>query len=220
MSIRITSRVWEHSRSAGSTLLTALAIADFADDDGEAYPSIAKLAEKARIDERTVQRALLELVRLGELQVEIGAGPNRRNAYRIDPGNLSPRQDATPANTTSTNKGNRHKKKEERVRVRERVTFDASQGVFTNIETLVERWQAAYPKLAIGLEVEKAACWLITNPGKKDFGRFLNGWMQRASRDGTARPATRAGRNAAFADQLFSAGGTHHVVDVEAVEVR
>jgi len=37
MSVRTMARVWEQSQHAGTNLLMLLAIADFADDDGQAY---------------------------------------------------------------------------------------------------------------------------------------------------------------------------------------
>ena len=66
------SRAWRLSRAKGGELLVLLAIGDFADDNGTAYPSIATLAKKARLSERQTQRAVHHLVDLGEL--EIGSG--------------------------------------------------------------------------------------------------------------------------------------------------
>jgi hypothetical protein len=51
MSVRTLNRVWEASRQTGGALLVLLAIADFADDDGLAYPSISTLARKARLSD-------------------------------------------------------------------------------------------------------------------------------------------------------------------------
>ena len=39
MSVRVSSRVWESSAQSGGGLLMLLAIADFADDDGVAFPA-------------------------------------------------------------------------------------------------------------------------------------------------------------------------------------
>ena len=47
---------WQSSRARGTDLLVLLALADIANDDGECWPSIAHLARKCRIDERTTQR--------------------------------------------------------------------------------------------------------------------------------------------------------------------
>lgn len=87
MSVRCLSRVWEHSRHSGTALLMMLAIADFADDDGRAYPSIATLAKKCRMSPRNVNLILAELRKSGELTVRQNEGPNATNLYvvRVQP---------------------------------------------------------------------------------------------------------------------------------------
>jgi hypothetical protein len=91
------SWVWEQSRAEGTDRLILLAIADYAHDDGtEAFPSVATLAEKAKVSERTVQRSIRSLVLLGELQVEQNAGRRGANVYTIRMG----RQSDTPVNLT------------------------------------------------------------------------------------------------------------------------
>lgn len=74
--------VWEHSRSTKSDRLVLLAIADFAHDDGaDAYPFIETLAQKCRLDERTVKLAIGRLVELGELVVELQTGGSARHEF-------------------------------------------------------------------------------------------------------------------------------------------
>lgn len=131
MSVRASSWAWESSRSTGSAFLVLLALADHAGQDGgDCWPSVARLARRCRVDERTVQRALDKLQELGELVVEHNAGPRGTNRYRLTmatappldldgpqpgdnpgeeaPGLVEPRQDATPgklpppASTTET----------------------------------------------------------------------------------------------------------------------
>lgn len=92
--------VWNHSPVAGNERLTLLAIADNASDDGtNAWPSIDTLARKTRLDKRTVRRIILRLESGGHLHVDYQAGPRGTNRYAVimDPGNLPPRQNATPA---------------------------------------------------------------------------------------------------------------------------
>jgi hypothetical protein len=89
--------VWESSRSEGIARLVLLAIADAASDDGgDAWPSVHTLASKAKVGERTVQRAVRRLVELGELEVRSNAGKHGVNVYRI----LMGRQSDTPVNLT------------------------------------------------------------------------------------------------------------------------
>jgi hypothetical protein len=83
MSIYCISKVWAHSRATESELIVLLAIADFADDAGYAYPSTATLAAKARISERTAQRAIRRLEQMGEITVDAQAGQRGCNLYRL-----------------------------------------------------------------------------------------------------------------------------------------
>ena len=87
MSIRLSDTVWGYSKARGSTFTVGLGIADYADDEGYAWPSIERLATKCRVSKRTVNTAVKELVRLGEIEiVERGGyryGKPRANTYRI-----------------------------------------------------------------------------------------------------------------------------------------
>lgn len=83
MSVRTLSRVWEHSQHGGTGLLMLLAIADFSDDEGRAYPSVSTLAKKCRMQPRNAQTLLAELRASGELEVRINAGPKGCNQYRV-----------------------------------------------------------------------------------------------------------------------------------------
>lgn len=75
------SRVWETSCAKEGDLLVLLAIADSANDGGEAWPSIETLAAKARLNRRHVFRILKRLEDMGELEVVHASG--HRNRYRI-----------------------------------------------------------------------------------------------------------------------------------------
>lgn len=83
MSVRTMAAVWERSQHSGTHLLMLLAIADFADDEGRAYPSVPTLAKKCRMRERNAQYILAELVGSGELSTQRGKGPRGSNVYRI-----------------------------------------------------------------------------------------------------------------------------------------
>lgn len=63
-------------------MLVALALADFANfETGCAWPSIERLATKARTSVRGVQEAVKTLAEAGKVRVEIGAGQNGTNRY-------------------------------------------------------------------------------------------------------------------------------------------
>jgi Helix-turn-helix domain len=86
MSIRIMSRVWDHYPGKGSDLLAMLALADWSDDDGRCYPSIAALAKKIRLKERQTQNAVRELIEQGFVSVtgnEAGGAPGMTRRYRV-----------------------------------------------------------------------------------------------------------------------------------------
>lgn len=83
MSIRTMDRVWKISTQSGGKLLLLLAIADFANDDGMAYPGIDTLAQKTRQSRRTVQRQLSELEAEGEIAIEPGTGRSNTNTYWV-----------------------------------------------------------------------------------------------------------------------------------------
>ncbi|MDP3251304.1 MAG: helix-turn-helix domain-containing protein [Hydrogenophaga sp.] len=77
------AKVWELSQHGGTSLLMLLAIADFADDEGNAYPSVTTLAEKCRMKQRNAQVILSALRESGELVVRSNEGPKGTNTYRV-----------------------------------------------------------------------------------------------------------------------------------------
>ena len=110
MSVRCMTWVWDHSTVGGTERLVLLALADCANDEGrECWPSIATLARKCRVDERTVQRVIRRLAERGHLLILPSSGGRAANRYAVlmggypqprqdaTPGNPPPRQDATPA---------------------------------------------------------------------------------------------------------------------------
>lgn len=91
------AEVWDRSKQSGTNLLMLLAIADFADDDGRAYPSVASLARKCRMKPRNAQTILANLRESGELTIRVGSGPKGTNLYRIPPlQGIAPLQDSAP----------------------------------------------------------------------------------------------------------------------------
>jgi hypothetical protein len=83
MSVRTLTTVWDGSRHSATNLLMLLAIADFADDAGRAYPSVAGLAAKCRMKPRNANYILADLQRSGELRVLQNKGPSGKNLYQI-----------------------------------------------------------------------------------------------------------------------------------------
>jgi hypothetical protein len=109
VSIRTMTWVWDHAPVSDSThAFVLLALADRADDNGLCWPSVKDIARRARVHERTAQRALKALETAGQITRVSTRGHTTR--YRITfagglpgvvgddqtPDNLPPRQDDTP----------------------------------------------------------------------------------------------------------------------------
>lgn len=94
--------VWDHSRTKNGARLVMLGIADCAAGDGtNAWPSMPELVRKTNLSKRAVQDGVRECERLGELKVELNAGPGGTNRYSIlmrTPAESAPPQNPHPAN--------------------------------------------------------------------------------------------------------------------------
>lgn len=69
MSVKISSELWASSNQKGTPLLILIALADWCNDEGYCWPSISKIAKKARLGERGVQKVLKKLQLAGALRV-------------------------------------------------------------------------------------------------------------------------------------------------------
>lgn len=84
MSWQATTAVAKNSRAKGSDRLVLLCIANYAQGDGGGcWPSVATLCADTLLGRRNVQYTVRRLQRLGELEVQTGAGPGGANLYRI-----------------------------------------------------------------------------------------------------------------------------------------
>ncbi len=84
MSVKWIDRVFKSSaHRTASELLMLLALADYADDSGESYPSVATLAHKCRMNVRNANYVLRALQKSGELFVRKNQGPNGTNRYKL-----------------------------------------------------------------------------------------------------------------------------------------
>lgn len=95
MSIRALNDVWESDLFDGSTLLVLLALADYANEDGWSWPSVGRIAQRARISTRAVRYATKALAVAGAIEIEMATGAHGTNRYRILPlQNLHPAKSA------------------------------------------------------------------------------------------------------------------------------
>jgi hypothetical protein len=88
MSIRIISLVWQQGPKDRSQRLLMLAIADCANDQGFCWPSVATLAVKSCMSERTALRSLRVLEEEGWLKIARKSHEHKGNSYEIDLGRL------------------------------------------------------------------------------------------------------------------------------------
>lgn len=81
MSIEVSSHVWKHSKQAGSRLLLLVALADYTNAEGIAWPSIRSLCQRTRMSERYVQNMIRDLQAAGEIEIIRREGSS--NVFRV-----------------------------------------------------------------------------------------------------------------------------------------
>lgn len=100
MSVRVLSKVWEFYPAGGSELLTLLALADWSDDEGFSYPSIASMAKKTRLSSSQARRNLHFLINNNYVHVignKNGGAKGSTRLYKINLMYLTTGSSATPA---------------------------------------------------------------------------------------------------------------------------
>lgn len=95
MSIEVSAEVWRHSKQRGSRLLLLVAIADYCNAEGWAWPSIKSLCQRTRMGERYVQKMLQEIKEDGELEIRARSNEKgqQSNFYRV---RITPVNNGTP----------------------------------------------------------------------------------------------------------------------------
>ena len=93
MSIKIMDMVWNNAKYTDqSTVLVLLALADWSNDEGVSWPSIPKLAIKARMSERNARYVLRNLEKDATLSREVNRGRNHTNRYYLNLVALRPKE--------------------------------------------------------------------------------------------------------------------------------
>lgn len=67
MSIKEITRVWDESKQKGANLLTMLALADWANEDGVSWYGQSRIARRARVSKRQINNILDQCVAQGEI---------------------------------------------------------------------------------------------------------------------------------------------------------
>lgn len=100
MSIRMMTAVWDMDLPDSEKLIM-LALADWSDDDGRCWPSIAQIVKRSSKSERTVQAALKSLEAKGALVRAMKPGCGTK--YTLTPrSHCTPAAAAPPQGTTKT----------------------------------------------------------------------------------------------------------------------
>lgn len=99
------SQVWDSGPTDRGELLVLLALADFANDDGECWPSLKTVGERARMTERGVRKILRRLEDTGWLKTVTGGGRGGANRYVVCTRNPEPEtRNAVPPEPETRNR--------------------------------------------------------------------------------------------------------------------
>jgi DNA-binding transcriptional MocR family regulator len=123
--------VWDHSRAQGVARLVLLALADHADHEGYCWPSVETVAQKCRVSERTVQRAIAEAEASGEIQRRVMQGRGYTNLYRVMSGVVDSVDELSTRGDTQSPPGVTHS--------RQKVTETAKKGDTQSPRTIKNR---------------------------------------------------------------------------------
>jgi len=90
------TEVWACGPEGQADLLVMLALADWCNDAGECWPSMASVAQKARVEERSARRIVRRLEDDGWLEIAVGGGRHGCNKYTLKLGPKVPRTKSPP----------------------------------------------------------------------------------------------------------------------------
>jgi hypothetical protein len=187
MSILMMSKVWSLDHLEPAEKLVLLAIADFADDQGQAWPSIPTLARKSSLSKDTVRRKIRKLSSEGILAMSPRKDKTGRDTsynFRLFPNIYSD----TPQGSTMQGGGLHHAKREGSTVQPSFMNhhIEPSKNVcsFDNFWTAYPRktgkaqalkiWQRLNPSPGTLAEILTALDWQRIQPDwQKDGGRFI-----------------------------------------------
>ena len=141
-----------------------------------------KLAEELEQSEQTIRTSLKNLEKLKILTI---TSTSKYSGYTIENYELYQNTDSYPTkeltNIQPASNQQLTTKQEHNTHKSHKIDL-AENGEWLNVNGQLELWKQAYPKINVQQELKKAASWIINNPSrkKKDYARFLNGWLNRA----------------------------------------
>jgi hypothetical protein len=96
MSIKLMTSVWERTDLSSTQKLVLLALADWANDEGLCWPSVNRLAAKASLTNRGVQKSIRSLEDMGFIRREEVTGKGNRYWISIPANDVHPCTAFTP----------------------------------------------------------------------------------------------------------------------------
>jgi len=164
------SWVFDNSKSENSARLVALALADHADDFGRCWPGYERIAQKTRLCTRSIGRAIVELVKLGEVEIvrEHYKGKQTKIYQMKQPDNLSTGQSVRKIPVTQDNLStlpdnlspitvNNHQKKEPSIKMPPQTMTESEK---LSKQAFWDAWQENYKRTNNGREyIPIAADW-------------------------------------------------------------
>lgn len=97
MSIKLMAKIWEYGPESQGERFVLLALADYANDEGECWPSLGGIARRTCLSERGIQKILKRLCDGGWLGIEYGKGRRNCNIYTIKtPNEVHPERGSPP----------------------------------------------------------------------------------------------------------------------------
>ena len=100
MSIAYSNLVWQHSQEKSERLIVLLALADYANEDGQCYPTLEMVAKKARIGKDAASKIIKHLASKGYLsRIDGGDGRGNRSTYQLHKEALTTKQKVGPEPT-------------------------------------------------------------------------------------------------------------------------
>jgi hypothetical protein len=95
LSTIIMSACWPLQGMSGPQKAVLISLADNANDEGVCWPSVARIAQRTCLGERTVQTAIKWLTQVGLLEIRERMG--RSTVYTLTPASYAPPQEMHPA---------------------------------------------------------------------------------------------------------------------------
>ena len=79
----IVAWAFDNQSVRGNAKLVTLALANYANDKGSAWPSVETLAKKTGLSKRQIQRLLPQIEKAGLLKITTGGGRKRTHRYQF-----------------------------------------------------------------------------------------------------------------------------------------